>query len=127
MTTDSTYAERYPGGRDAYARRLSQMIRYPRVCQEIGIAGNVIVQYKIHPDGVISDIEVLETPHKALGDEVKRVVGELPAFRADPSGKTVTVTMRATYRLMKANGEYIPTPSSVEKNNDIVIVGYLKE
>lgn len=127
LTTDSTYAERYPGGRDALARRLSQTIRYPRVCQENNIAGNVTIQYKIRPDGAISDIEVLEAPHKALGEEVKRAIGELSAFRADPSGKTVTVTMHAAYMLEKPNGESIQGPDSERANRDIVIVGYARK
>lgn len=127
VTTDSTYAERYPGGKDALARKLSQTIRYPRVCQENDIAGNVTVQYKIRADGVISDIEILEAPHKALGDEVKRAIGELAAFRADPSGKTVTVTMHAAYMLEKPNGERIQGPDSEKANRDIVIVGYARK
>ncbi|SEW10346.1 M56 family metallopeptidase [Chitinophaga arvensicola] len=124
VTTDSTYANRFPGGKSAYARELSKTIRYPRVCQEENIAGNVMIQYKILPDGTISNVEVLRAPHRALGAEVKRAIEALPAFRPDPSGKTEMVTTNVAYMLEKANGERIQEEALPPSKQDIVVIGY---
>lgn len=123
ITSDSTFLNRFPGGEIAYRKTFAKNVRYPRASQEGKKAGVVTMQYKIQPNGAINDIEVLSTPDKALGDEVKRVVEMLPAFAAAPSGKVVTVSLRISFMLDNGAGEYIK--GSDADNADIIVVGFL--
>lgn len=123
ITTDSTFLSRFPGGEIAYRKTFAKNVRYPRASQQSKTAGVVRLQYKLQSNGIINDIEVLESPNKALADEVKRVVGLLPAFAADPSGKTVTVSLRISFMLDNGAGGYIK--GSDADNADIVVVGFL--
>ncbi|HEY9256326.1 TonB family protein, partial [Chitinophaga sp.] len=120
VTSDTAFLNRFPGGQEAYAKIFAKYTRYPRVCQENGKMGNVRIQYKIQPSGAITDVEVLSAPDKALGDEVKRVVGLLPAFAADPNSKTVTVSLCAGFRL---KGLIEPKWPATE-SPDVIIIGY---
>lgn len=126
VTSDSTFLNRFPGGKEAYRKTIAKNTRYPRVSHDNNKVGTVTMQYKIQPSGAITDVEVLTTPDEALGDEVKRVVGLLPAFAADPAGKTVTVSLRAAFMLYGGTPErQIKGPDA--ENADIVIVGYGKK
>ncbi|MGF6845387.1 TonB family protein [Chitinophaga sp. W3I9] len=123
ITTDSTFLNRFPGGEHAYRKVFAKNVRYPRASQQSKTAGVVRLQYKIQPNGVINNIELLETPDKALGDEVKRVLEQLPTFAADPSGKTVTVSLRISFMLDNGAGGFIK--GSDADNADIIVMGYL--
>lgn len=123
ITTDSTFLNRFPGGESAYRKTFAKNVRYPRVSQQSKTAGVVRLQYKLQSNGTINDIEVLESPDKVLGDEVKRVLGLLPSFAADPSGKTVTVSLRISFMLDNGAGGYIK--GSDADNADIVVMGFL--
>jgi len=123
ITTDSTFLNRFPGGESAYRKTFAKNVRYPRASQQSKAAGVVMLQYKIQPNGTINDIEVLQTPDKALGDEVKRVTGLLPTFAADPSGKTVTVSLRISFMLDNGAGGYIKGPDA--DNADVIVMGFL--
>jgi TonB family protein len=123
ITTDSGFLNRFPGGKEGYAKTLSRNIRYPRACQEKNIVGDVTVQYKIQPNGQVTDAEVLLSPDKVMGEEVKRVVGMLPAFKPEASGKTVTVTLRAAYVLSVGNPERYLKGAHAD-DADVTVVGY---
>lgn len=126
ITTDSTFLNRFPGGREAYAKTFARNTRYPRISQENGKVGNVKIQYKIQPSGAITDVEVLSAPDKIMGEEVKRVVGLLPSFNPDPAGKTITVSLCAAYHLIVGTPERELKGPDVEKP-DVVIIGYGKK
>lgn len=123
ITSDSTFLNRFPGGETAYRKTLAKNVRYPRISQQNKKAGLVLLQYKIQPNGSINNIEVLLSADKALGEEVKRVVEQFPTFAADPSGKTVNVSLRVSFMLDNGSGEYIKGPDA--DNADVVVVGYL--
>lgn len=123
ITSDSTFLNRFPGGETAYRKMFAKNVRYPRASQEGKKAGVVTLQYKIQPSGAINGIEVLQTPDKALGDEVKRVLEMLPSFAAAPSGKVVTVSLRISFMLDNGTGEYIK--GSDADSADIIVVGFL--
>lgn len=122
VTSDSTFLRRFPGGKEAYSKTFAKNIRYPAISHDNNIVGTVTIQYKIQPSGAITDVDVLLAPDKALGDEVKRVVGLLPAFKADPAGKTVTVSFCAAFVLQ--GEKQLKGPGTEQA--DVIIVGYSK-
>lgn len=123
VTTDSTFLTRFPGGKEAYRKTIAKNVRYPRVCQENNIAGDVLVQYKIQSNGAVTDVEVLETPHKALGEEVKRVVSSFPSFMASSTGKTETVTLSVAY-ILEGDSPDKRIEGKHDRNPDVTVMGY---
>lgn len=124
ITTDTTFLDRYPGGKLAYRKMFAKYTRYPRTSQENNKAGNVRAQYKILPSGAIVEAEILEAPDNKLGEEVKRVIGLLPAFKPDPSGKTVTVSLMLAF-ILDSKGKRLQGPNAEEA--DVTVVGYGKQ
>lgn len=123
VTTDTSFINRFPGGETGYRKALAKNVRYPRVSQQNKMVGVVLLQYKLQPNGAINEIEVLSSPDKALGEEVKRVVEQFPAFASDPSGKTVNVSLRVSFMLDNGTGEYLKGADA--DNADVIVVGYL--
>ena len=124
ITTDTAFLNRFPGGRIAYQKAIAKNTRYPRASQENRVAGNVVMQYTIQPNGAITNIEALGNPDKTMAAEVERVIKILPPFKADPAGKTVTVALEIAFILIgNAPGETIQGPHAADA--DVVVAGYL--
>ena len=73
VETDSIYnvvAEnaQFPGGDGACFKFLAEHIRYPKLCQEFGVEGRVIVRFVIEKDGSISNISKMRGPSKKLSE-----------------------------------------------------------
>ena len=49
-------------------------IKYPAVAREIGVEGQVVIQFVVEPDGTVSGVEILRDIGAKCGDEAKRVV-----------------------------------------------------
>ncbi|GAB7088893.1 energy transducer TonB [Marinifilum fragile] len=54
-----TIAE-YKGGDDGFAKDLAHNIEYPRICQENGISGCVLVLFAVDESGMLADIQILK-------------------------------------------------------------------
>ena len=50
----------YQGGEKRYAQELNANIEYPRICQENGITGRVLVLFAINESGKPSNIQILK-------------------------------------------------------------------
>ncbi len=48
---------KFPGGDEECFKFLSENVRYPKLCQEFGVQGRVIVRFVIEKDGSITHIE----------------------------------------------------------------------
>ena len=57
---------KFPGGDEECYKFLAQNVRYPKLCQEFGVQGRVIVRFVIEKDGSISHIEKIRAPSQAL-------------------------------------------------------------
>ncbi|MBR6141784.1 MAG: energy transducer TonB [Bacteroidaceae bacterium] len=73
IETDSIYnvvAEnaQFPGGDGACFKFLAEHIRYPKLCQEFGVEGRVIVRFVIEKDGSISNISKMRGPGMKLSE-----------------------------------------------------------
>ena len=58
----------YPGGDQEIFKFLSENIRYPKLCQEFGVQGRVIVRFVIEKDGSITHIEKVRGAGKTLSE-----------------------------------------------------------
>ncbi len=92
----------FPGGDAALIKYLGQNIAYPKIAQENGIEGVVIVGFVVGVDGSISDVKILRSLDPSCDKEAIRIVKALPRFiPAKQNGVSVAVryTMPIAFRL----------------------------
>ena len=70
----------FPGGQKAMMEYLMKNIKYPAICQEMGIQGRVVVGFVVNKDGSIQDVTVLSSVNEKLDAEAIRVVSSMPAW-----------------------------------------------
>ncbi|MBQ5647769.1 MAG: TonB family protein [Alistipes sp.] len=79
-------------------------ILYPKVAQEKSISGRVLVSFVIEKDGSLSSINVIDTPHASLSDEVVRVLKTSPKWQPGMQGNRVVrvkYTLPVEFRLQE--------------------------
>lgn len=80
----------FPRGTEACMKWLSRNIKYPEICEKLGIQGRVIVKFVVERDGSICDVKVIRSPDENLSAEAVRVVNSMPKWKpAKFAGKTV--------------------------------------
>ncbi len=68
-------------------------VRYPQIAQKKRISGKVLLNFVIERDGSLTNIKVLNTPHKSLSEETIRVLRQSPKWTPGrQGGKTVRVS-----------------------------------
>ncbi len=63
----------YPGGSGAWARYLNKSLHYPDEAVNNEIQGDVVVQFIVDKEGVVSNVEAISGPNE-LRDEAVRVI-----------------------------------------------------
>lgn len=61
-------------------KELSANIKYPAAARQNGIAGKVMVSFRITKEGKIDDVQVQRSVHPLLDEEAMRVIKALPDF-----------------------------------------------
>ncbi len=59
---------KYPGGDGECFKFLAQNIRYPKLCQEFGFEGRVIINFVVEKDGSLTNIKKVRGPGKELSE-----------------------------------------------------------
>lgn len=63
------------GDMDGFRTWVTANLVYPNEAYQLNITGIVVVSFVIDTTGSIQDLEVLQTPHVSLSEEVCRVIG----------------------------------------------------
>ena len=75
----------YKDGEDGYEKAISETVEYPRICQENGITGRVLVLFAIDVNGSPSEIQILKGAdhhlNVAAATAVKSCKDWTPAFK----------------------------------------------
>ena len=71
-------------------------LKYPQIAQENGISGRVMLSFVVEKDGNLTNIQVLQTPDRALADEAVRVLKMSPKWKP---GKQRNQVVRVKYTL----------------------------
>jgi TonB family protein len=71
-------APRLLGSKSATVFSLQKGLRYPPAALRAGAMGIVVVSCLVHEDGQVSEPFVERAPHPSLGEEVRRLVNDLP-------------------------------------------------
>ncbi|MEB3374294.1 energy transducer TonB [Bacteroides sp. CR5/BHMF/2] len=67
----------YPGGNQALLADIARSIRYPMICKQQKIQGDVLVSFIVEKDGSVSDVTAVKKVHANLNTEAVRVVKSL--------------------------------------------------
>lgn len=76
----------FPGGEGELAKYLSNNIKYPVICQENNIQGQVVVQFVVSTTGTITDLKVVKGADKYLDAEAIRVLKLMPRWLPGKQG-----------------------------------------
>ena len=68
----------FPGGEAELFRYLSRTIRYPRMAQEVGLEGVVIISFIVERDGSVSNVQVMRGIGGGCDEEALRAVKNMP-------------------------------------------------
>lgn len=83
LSTDDAIEQQpeFPGGMQAFMSHISKSIRYPWICKEQKIQGNVLVGFVVEKDGSVSNVTALKKVHANLNTEAIRVVKTSPKWK----------------------------------------------
>ena len=68
------------GDLNAFRNWVQGKLRYPQIAQENGISGRVVLSFVVERDGTLTNIQVLQSPDRSLGEEATRVVASSPKW-----------------------------------------------
>ena len=92
----------FPGGQGAMYDFIARNIQYPKVAEENGVQGCVIVTFIVKKDGSLSYVRVVKSVDPALDKEALRLIKSMPKWSPGINkGKyvNVTITVPVTFRL----------------------------
>jgi len=82
----------FPGGDVAMRKFISNNIKYPKIAEENGVEGRVVVSFVVGRTGEITDVEIMGDPDKHLAAEAIRIVKSMPKWTpGEQRGKPVKV------------------------------------
>lgn len=125
----------YPGGMEAFYRRIGDNMTYPLVAREAGVEGRVYVQFIVDKDGSLTDLKVLKAPAaepavtEALSTAAISVLTGMDNFTPGKhKGEPVKVRMvlPIIFELpdRPADASSSGTKTSEETMEEVVVVGY---
>lgn len=92
----------FPGGGLALMSFLKTHVEYPKVAEENGVQGRVVVQFTIDKDGTIIDSWVVRSVDPSLDKEALRVVRIMPKWSPGTQNGTpvrVKFTLPISFKL----------------------------
>lgn len=97
------------GDVNTFARWVVKRAMYPRSVMRQNIGGKVIVRFIVNTKGKVSDIDIIESPHHLLSEEVYQIVRRSPRWRPARGGLVRRVDGVAVEKLKFVN-QYIEVP-----------------
>lgn len=76
----------FPGGNAKLEKYFESHLRYPKVAQENGTRGRVIVQFVVNTDGSISDAQVIRSLDTYCDEEALRLINNMPRWTPGQTG-----------------------------------------
>ena len=72
----------FPGGDEGCFKFIAEKMRYPKLCQEFGVSGRVIISFVVNKDGSITEIKKVRAPGKELSED------EVASYKKDHPDST---------------------------------------
>ena len=84
------------GDLNTFRNWVQSNVRFPQIALENGIQGTVVLSFVIEKDGSLTNIQVMQSPDRALADEAVRVLQSSPKWTP---GKQRNSPVRVRYTL----------------------------
>ena len=84
------------GDLNTFRKWVQERIKYPQIAQENGITGRVVLSFVVEKDGSVTNIQVLQSPDRSLGEEASRVLATSPKWEP---GQQSSQKVRVKYTL----------------------------
>lgn len=76
----STKQAQFPGGLASFYEFVESKLLYPLKAKELGVSGNVYIQFLVQSDGTLTDITVVKGLGAGCDEEAVRVLSKCPNF-----------------------------------------------
>ena len=63
-----------------FSQWVYQNLHFPEEARKANASGTALVEFAVNPDGTVSDINVQESPHASITEEIIRVFSESPLW-----------------------------------------------
>ena len=110
----------FPGGTEKLLEFLKENIHYPKIAEENGIQGRVVVTFVVEKDGSIGKAKIVKSVDQSLDEEAFRVVKSMPKWKpgmCNGEPTRVKYTVPITFRLPESNEDTTDrnlSPSTVD-------------
>lgn len=94
----------YQGGLRAMGEYFKHNLKYPRMAQEIGLTGTVVIGFVIEKDGSVSNVSVIKGIGGGCDEEAVRVIQNMPPWipgRQGTSAVRVRFSVPVVFQLSK--------------------------
>ena len=118
QTNDRIEEPQFPGGRKELLKYVEENMEQPEDMRRLGIEGEVVVEFFIERNGVISGVQVVKSLSKPFDDEAIRLVRTMPRWvpgKKNDVPVRYKMTMPINFKVSAKNGKRIKQAS--RKNN----------
>lgn len=75
-----TTRAQFPGGNSEMLKFIGQNLKVPKVFQDAGISGQIVVSFRVKKEGTLDNIEILRSPGFGIDEEIIKVFKSMPKW-----------------------------------------------
>ena len=121
---DKIEEPQFPGGRKELLKYVEENMEQPEDMRRLGIEGEVVVEFFIERNGVISGVQVVKSLSKPFDDEAIRLVRTMPRWvpgKKNDVPVRYKMTMPINFKVSAKNGKRIKQMSNKKRSNISII------
>lgn len=107
---DKIEEPQYPGGRKELLKYMEENMRYPDSMRDLDMEGEVVVEFYVERNGVISGVSVVKSVSKEFDDEAIRLTRNMPRWipgRKNGALVRYKMTMPINFKIKRQSNKYI--------------------
>lgn len=107
---DKIEEPQYPGGRKELLKYMEEHMRYPDSMRDLDMEGEVVVEFYVERNGVISGVSVVKSVSKEFDDEAIRLTRNMPRWipgRKNGALVRYKMTMPINFKIKRQSNKYI--------------------
>ena len=104
---DKIEEPQYPGGRKELLKYMEENMRYPDSMRDLDMEGEVVVEFYVERNGVISGVSVVKSVSKEFDDEAIRLTRNMPRWipgRKNGALVRYKMTMPINFKIKRKSG-----------------------
>ena len=107
---DKIEEPQYPGGRKELLKYMEEHMRYPDSMRDLDMEGEVVVEFYVERNGVISGVSVVKSVSKEFDDEAIRLTRNMPRWIPGRKNGVLVrykMTMPINFKIKRQSNKYI--------------------